>query len=392
MLVYRSTIAAAIVAGALLPACADPDLPTDLKKSGPPDVTTVTVMSDLTISVDPGIGVLAGFEETATFCTTDKGFVSKRPGLVGTPDFRTFQICPDDPAMAAPDTGAVEAAPSAWFVRIVFDELLDPSVEDLLPVDPSNPMSAIFGTIRNTQPVTLRCQNLAGAMTDVTYDGYYVPNGNRNAFPPGPSLFVQPTSATSVPTAATCTVAIKDTVHNKAGQSVLADQRGSNGEYKFKLAEMQFRFAAAAGQEIDLGDPAGTDGSLEIGPNSGVDFFWTAQINTAALPPATAILITSGPNTADGGPNTAVCDGSGGTPVAPARIHVDARMGAPTVMRLDLKPPGSPMTAPLWDPGTTYLVTFAPNTRVPAKQGSMPGTPNGTIPSDLAVCFHTTGP
>ncbi len=390
MLVYRSTIAAAIVAGALLPACADPDLPTDLKKSGPPDVTTVTVMSDLTISADPGLGVLSGFEETATFCTTDKSFVSKRPGLVGTPDFRTFQICPDDPTMAAPDTGAVEAAPSAWFVRIVFDELLDPSVEDLLQVDPSNPMSAIFGTIRNTQPVTLRCQNLAGAMTDVTYDGYYVPNGNRNAFPPGPSLFVQPMSQTSVPTAATCTVSIKDTVHNKAGQSVLADQRGSNGEYKFKLAEMQFRFAAAGGQEVDLGDPAGTDGSLEISPKSGfVDLFWTAQVDPSVT--TSAIVITAGPNAADGGPNTAVCDGSAGTPVAPARINVAPRMGAPTVMRIDLSPTHD-TKPPLWDPGTTYLVTFGANGKVPAKQGSMPGTPSGTIPADLAICFHTTGP
>src|SRR5215470_1022329 len=59
MLDYRSTVAAAAFAGAVLAACADPDLPTDLRTSGPPNITTVTVLTDLETSIDPapqGIG------------------------------------------------------------------------------------------------------------------------------------------------------------------------------------------------------------------------------------------------------------------------------------------------------------------------------------------------
>jgi hypothetical protein len=386
MLVYRSTIAAATVASSVLAGCTDPDLPTDLKKSGPPDVTTVTVMSDLNSSADPGLGVLERFEETATFCTVNKSFVSKRPGLVGTPDFRTFQICPDDPTMGAPDNGTAEGAPPSWFVRVVFDELLDPSVEDLMPQLDSMgvPTGITVATLKNTQPVVLKCNGV-----DVPYDGYYVPNGNRNAFPPGPSLFINPSSPTSVATGSSCTVSVKDVVHNKHGEPVPSDQRDG---FAFKLAGMTLRFTSVGGTEVDLGDPAGTDGSVELDPTLPVDFYWTAAISTPlSLTPAD-IKISSGPNLANGDGDPAVCAPNGGTPLAnPLVIHPFIRGTTATttalIVRLDLK---GVDTAATWDPDTTYRVTFGPNAKVTPKQGIAPNAPTGAPPSDFAICFHTT--
>ncbi len=118
---------AALSAGALLVGCAVPDLPTDLRKDGPPNVTTVTVMSDLRTGVDPGFPQgpldLSRLIETATHCRIND---EKRPGLVGLPTQKTTQVCPDDLGMPSPAEGSAEAAPPNWFVRVVFDKLLDP--------------------------------------------------------------------------------------------------------------------------------------------------------------------------------------------------------------------------------------------------------------------------
>ena len=384
MFVYRSTIAAAAFTSAVLAGCTDPDQPTDLRKDGPPRVTAVTVMSDLETAADPNPAGLGRIVETATFCRL--GDV-KRPGLVGLPDIRIVQVCPDDLKMGADESGVAEAAPPTWFTRVVFDELLDPSIEDLVLLDPTNPQSITIGTLKNTQPVTLKCNNV-----DVPYDGYYVPNGNRNSWPIGPALFIQPLSSTSVPTGSSCTVSIKDTVHNKAGQAV-ADEK----QFNFKLAGMVQRFVSAGGQQIENDAPEATDGSVAMDPDAPLEFFWTAAIRTTIAP--ADIVITAAPNlnvsatNPDGDVNAAVCAGTAGTPVDPLVVHPTVRGATATttalVMRLDLEGGPAP-AATRWEPTTTYLVKFGPNAKVVPTQGIAAGAPSGAPPAGFALCFHTT--
>src|ERR1051325_2418882 len=135
MLDYRSTVAAAAFAGSVLAACSDPDLPTDLRTSGPPNITVVTVMSDEETAIDPNPQGIGRIVETATYCRVGD---AKRPALVGLPDIRTILVCPEDLSKPADENGAPEAVPPQWFVRVVCDKLLDPNVEDLVPVLDSN--------------------------------------------------------------------------------------------------------------------------------------------------------------------------------------------------------------------------------------------------------------
>src|SRR3954468_937832 len=118
MLDYRSTfVAAGLLMGALLVGCGDPDLPTDLRTSGPPNVTAVTVMSDLETSIDPD-GPLGRFIEDATFCRLGD---NKRPSLVSLDAISsTLQVRPADLSMKPREEGAAEAAPPMWFFRVVF--------------------------------------------------------------------------------------------------------------------------------------------------------------------------------------------------------------------------------------------------------------------------------
>ncbi len=398
MLDYRSTIVAAGgFMGVLLVGCGDPDLLTNLRTSGPPNITAVTVMSDLETQVDPDSEKTGGLDrllEDATYCRLND---NKRPALVGLPDIRTIQVCPDDLTMKAIDDGVAPAAPPVWFVRVVFDKLLDPNIEDLEPVldGNGNPTGTQFGTLKNTQPVTLQCNGV-----DVAYDGYYVPNGNFQSWPLGPALFIQPLVATDVPTGASCAISLKDNIHNKQGQSVPTNQRN----YTFKLAPMRFRFSDPA--------PDGTtDGSIGLDPTTAIGLFWTAELkagptvttkdakgmdHTIVLSDldTTKVTLTSAPNQPDGTPTPGVCNGTAGSPVDPAKIRAYLRGTNPTttalVLQLDAGGSAAGPTAQmdqLWDPNTTYLLTFA-GAQVTPKQGGDPGVLPGA--SDFSLCFHTT--
>lgn len=391
MLVYRSTVAAVTFGGALLVGCTDPDQPTDLRKNGPPSVTTVMVMSDLTAD---------RLLETATFCRTGD---EKRPGLVGLPDIRVIQVCPEDLAQPAPDEGNAEGAPPVWFARIVFDELLDPAIEDLVPVideDTGNQIGTL-GTLKNTQPVTLKCGPDSASLVDVPYDGYYVPNGNRLSWPLGPALYIQPLDAASVPTDATCTVSVKDNVHNKAGQQVT-----SKRDFQFKLAPMALLSSDP--------DPADSEnGDLLVDLDATVDLSFTAApklstviktadgkkaITLTTLDP-NLVKISSGPNlnitpsNPDGDADPGVCNG-GGTPIAdPTTIRTfvsgenpSATSEGALIMHLGIAGGATPITTS-WAPNTTYLVTFDATAAVEAAQGGPPGAL-----ADYKLCFHTPAP
>jgi hypothetical protein len=386
---YRSTfVAAGLFMGALLVGCGDPDLPTDLRTSGPPNVTAVTVMSDLETSIDPD-GPLGRFIEDATFCRLDD---NKRPSLVSLDAISsTLQVCPVDLSMKAMKDGAAEAAPPAWFFRIVFDKLLDPSIEDL----DTGGAGGTFGTLKNTQPVTLRCNDV-----DIAYDGYYVPNGNKESWPLGPNLTIQPISPTDAPTGATCTVTIKDNVHSKSGQPVPMDQR----TFTFKLAPMSLR-EQPNGKPLSnpTTDEAG-DGTFALDRRTPIDLFFTAEIKVAGTHGALSlsdldpskVVLTSGQNKDAVTPNAAVCDGSGGTPIDPALIRVYVRGTKPEdatkaalVLRVDaggaLDPAKPDPADPVWEPNTTYRLTFLDGAAVTPRQGGAAGA----LPGDFSLCFHT---
>jgi hypothetical protein len=364
MLVYRSLVAATIFVGALLVGCSKPDQPTDLRTDGPPNVTSVLVMSDLRTGVDPDFPAgpfdLSRLIESATYCRVGD---DKRPGHVGLPTLRTTQVCPEDLSKPAETDGTAEGAPPNWYARVVFDQLLDPSVEELIPQLDANmkPTGVMLGSFLNTKPVTLRCNGV-----DVPYNGYYVPNGNDIAWPPGPSLFVQPISAVSVPAGASCEIALGDNVKNKRGQLVAVPK-----SFTFKIAPMRLRFSLP-----DPTDEGAMDGTLEQPADLPVLFYFTAAIGAVT---ATDVQIFAGPNLAGGAPNTAVCNG-GGTAVV-AAVTPDGTTAATTALILDVG------TAPdsIWELDTTYRLQFGPTASVPVKQGGAAGT----FPAGFKLCFHT---
>jgi len=215
---YRPKGLLAIGVGLALAAsgCGEPDLNTNLRPEGAPEVLTVMVFSDQ-LSDFGGLQV-----ELATYC---KSGDEKVPTYLGLPDQSVLQVCPEPGTDDPPITMVANADPSSWHVRVVFDELLDPDIEQLTDVatggDCTDTSDVCEGHIAAAHPFTLDCG--AGA---VDYDGYYSPNGNNVSYPPGPGLVVAP-NGFLVATGSTCNVSlVADTVTDKDGTTVPADQLG----------------------------------------------------------------------------------------------------------------------------------------------------------------------
>ena len=228
-------------------ACSDPEQRTDLRPEGPPDVLAITVMSDL----------FGSLYETAIYCKQND---EKRPGLVGVTDFTTLQVCPDD--ISQPAENPASALYGAWYVRVVFDELLDPDIEDLVPIldEDGLPTETFCGTIEPTAPVVLRCEILDQTtgnlvMSDIPYDGYYVPNGNAVTWPLGPSLVVQPFfedndgNVFDIPPEGHCTVQLKPSIVDKDGIAT-----PDTSAFDFQVAPLQVLDLVPDGEEIGTVD------------------------------------------------------------------------------------------------------------------------------------------
>ncbi|MBA3456638.1 MAG: hypothetical protein H0T42_26350 [Deltaproteobacteria bacterium] len=221
----------------MLGACDDPTQNTGLRPEGPPDVLAVLVLTD----------AAAQLYETATYCRPGD---EKRPTQVGLPDFTLSQICDADPSVPAPMvTGAY---PDGWYVRIMFDELLDPEIEELVEIldpDTGEGTDTFSGTIANTQPVILECESVAGGFVEVPYDGYYSPAGNAVTWPLGPALVIKPDEPRAIATNKTCRIRLRDNITDKSGNQVPEDQRGP---YEFKIAPITpIDMTPADGDEID---------------------------------------------------------------------------------------------------------------------------------------------
>lgn len=212
-------------------ACSDPELRSDLQSEGDPHVVEVNVYSEGSVFglTDPsGFGLLLG--EAATYC---------RPGT----EFKVnTNYCPEAREEdGTPIRGEREVAPITdvvpyswqfgstgfWHVRIIFDELLDPDIEEPIMDDMGE---IVAWTISETQPVELTCGGV-----DVAYDGFYDPAGNWLTFPPGPALVVQAQEFVASSTQ-DCEISLKSgAVTDKDGNEVPSDELGP---YTFGLAPM----------------------------------------------------------------------------------------------------------------------------------------------------------
>ena len=291
-----------LVAGAV--GCSDdPDEPTDLRPDGPPEVLSVLV------SNDP-----SGVSEVATFCKLDD---AKRPGLVSANPLGPAQVCPSDLAAGAAEV--TDTVPSGWYVRIQFDELLDPdAAETLVPIldAQGHPTGTYSGTLVDTRPVTVMCNGAA-----IDYDGHYQPGGNSLTWPVGPSLFVAPLDTSVIPTSSHCEVSLRaGVVIDKDGTPVPAAQLGP---YAFDIAPL-----AVTSTSPTRVDPADPDAAIPtIDAQSPMTVTFNAAIDATSLAPSEVSIVEVDRCGADGGtPHPAVI---GPSPIGRASLTIRQADAAP---------------------------------------------------------------
>jgi hypothetical protein len=271
-----------IAAGALLltlvVGCDRPELNTDLVSEGPPELTLMAVLSEGS----------SGPVETASFCAALA------------PERMNTHYCPEE----VPSEGMApvrDAVPIGFTVRLVFDELLDPRIEEL-------DLETGTGSIAAADPVALRCNGQA-----VAYDGFYDPSGSYLTAPGGPAVVLAPTEA--VASGGSCQVSIGDAIRDKDGNQVPAEQRGP---YSFGIANLGVARTQPANtaQAVDVLTP------IVIAFNNFVD-----------LSTVKARLVVDG--------------GSG-----PVQVQVTALTGRPEIVEV------LPVAGTL-EPATTYTVSLA---------------------------------
>lgn len=336
-------------------ACSDPEQRSDLRPAGPPEVLTVLVSND---------AELHGIEEGATFCKPND---DKRPGLVPAHPNGPTQVCPDD--LDEEVTEVTDAAPLGWYVRIQFDELLDPDIEELLPIPDSE---LLKGSLAKSQPVTIVCTP-PGASTPVTipYDGYYNPSGNYLTWPLGPSLFIEPINRATIPTASSCALTIKgDVAADKDGQNVPEAQRGP---YRFTLAPM----ALVAEDPPPPKDPAMP---TTISPKDPVVITFNAQVNVASLTAAEVVIREVSSCTDTGGvTRTARIVAHRTDPDDPDKVDKAS---------IEIRDEDAP-TGNAWQAPKTIAISFAAGAQVTQDIVGAGGTVVLPAAGDLTLCFKT---
>lgn len=307
-----------LLAGGLLAfACGDPDLKTDLDTEGPPEVNMVTVTNEgAPIAVNGN-----AFPETPMFCRSDGGRINT-------------SICPEDQRVG--DIAVDSATPIGVRVRVVFSELLDPSIEALEDRDGD---MITEGHLDTTNPVSLSCGG-----TDIAYDGFYDPSGNDVTVPPGPALVISPTDLFPVATGTSCEVTINSNVTDKDGNALPASFQGP---FSYTVAPLS----------LAATDPA--DGSEGVEPAGAI-------MALAFNAPLDMGSVAAG--------DVTLTDANG-----PVNIQLGVFQGDPTILLVI-------PTAGNLDGDTTYTLTL----KADATLKDVLGGPLSN-PSDVVVTF-TTGP
>jgi hypothetical protein len=281
----RTRGALALGAGILMTGClSDPTLKTGLRPEGPPEVLAV-------LAVEPNVTN----HEGPAFCKyVGAELDDKGPGFV-----QGATICP----RLASDFEAEGLVPLGWDIRIVFDELLNGDAVEELDCDRNDdgeeddPLIC-EGHIANTQPVTLTC---GGAV--IGYDGYYYPNGNKESFPVGPSLYVTPDPVVlGFPTGTDCNITINAVVVDKSGVGVAPGTDSST--FALRLQDL----AVFQTDPVDADDLADRE---VIAPDRPVAFGFNANLDDASVTVADVALL----------------DGAG-APIGTVDVFVDSFNGA----------------------------------------------------------------
>lgn len=280
---YRSQGLLAVGLGLAAAACGDPDLNTDLRPAGAPEVLAVMYQNPLDLT------------ESAVKCKyVDGKRDPKGPGFVGDPLTGGGVVCPEEeadfdaahldprPLYTLNAAGAIiDTQP--WALRVMFDELLDADRVETLEC---NEISGICeGTLADTTPVGLKCGTMN---TEVAYTGYYVPNGNNTTFPLGPSLYVMPDpDSLTFPTGSTCTLTMDPArITDKDGVEVPEVDRS-----------VQFQIADLALLSVDPAEPASGDPITVISPDpvaaGAAAFIFNASLDEAETDPAAFQLLDS---------------------------------------------------------------------------------------------------
>lgn len=212
------------------------------------------------------------------------------------------------------------------------------------------------GSLARTQPVVLTC---AGA--NVPYDGYYNPSGNSFTWPLGPSLFIQPTDDTTIPTGADCTVMIKDVVVDKDGEKVPGAQAGP---FTFSIAPMDL-------VGTDPAPPRDATKPNTVAPEDPLVISFNAQVDVASLDVAEVSIR-----------EVASCDDTGGT-ARTAKIDPVEDDKTSIAISDDAAP-----TDASFEPEKIYVIEFATGAQVTQDitNGGVVDLPGA---AKLSICFKT---
>lgn len=296
-------------------ACGRPDFNTDLNTEGAPSVVIVAVASE-------------SLGEVATFC---------KSGLAG--DKTNANYCPEEDADQVGPIG--DAVPIGFYVRIAFDELLDPSIETIDTDNGVGELVAAAGTVE--------CGGNAVAVS-----GFYDPSGSHLTFPAGPaivfeSMGLESTDTGTVATSSDCEVTIGDVVKDKDGNSV---DSGERGPYDFSIAPLSA--AGTEPQTVVEGDP------LPVVP---VDIAILVQFNNFIDAATLAGEVTLHDDTLD------------------ADVPIDVVVNAEDATQVAIS-----ATAGVLDTSTDYTVTISGT----ISGGTVADVEGGLLDADVTFSFTTT--